>query len=129
MHKALKGSIAVLALLFGFSTAAFAKEQTKSWEVDLYDGDADVTYVDDGYDDVHVYDHNNHRNDRSYIAQEPNYGYRDGYREIGYRDSGYRGGYDYYDNRRAYVPRHYRPSRYRVEHHHDYGYGHGYRGW
>ncbi len=120
MHKTLKGSIAVLALLFGFSTAALAKEQTKSWEVDLYDGDADITYVDDGYDDVHVYDHNNHRNDRSYIAQEHNYGYRDGY-----RDSGYHGGYDYYDDRRVYVPQHYRPSRYRVEYH----YGHGYRGW
>lgn len=120
MHKRLKGSIAVLALLFGFATAAFAKEQNKSWEVDLYDGDADVTYVDDGYDDVHVYDHNNHNNDRSYIADEPNYGY-------GYRDSGHRGGYGYYDDRRAYVTRHYRPRSYRVEYHHDYGYG--YRGW
>ncbi len=130
MRTGLKGSIAGLALLICFTTTAFAQSETKtqsetkSWEVDLYDGDADITYVDDGYDDVHVYDHNNHNNDRSYIVDEPSYAYRDGY-----RDSGYRGGYGYYDDRHAYAPRHYRPRSVRVEYHHDYGYGHGYRGW
>ena len=133
MRMRLWGSIGVMALLFGFASGASAKDKDKSWEVDLYDGDAEVTYVPDGRDDVHVYDHNNHYNDRSYIEQRPNYGYDGGYQDRGgvslqINGGGYGGGYDrrddYYDNRRAYAPRHYRPApRYRVEYHNRY------RGW
>jgi len=126
MLKSLWSSIAVMALLFGFASGASAKEQDKSWEVDLYDGDAEITYVPDGRDDVHVYDHNNPNNDRSYIeVDRPYYDYQGGYQDRGVRlqiDSGrYDRRYDYYDNRRAYVPRHYRPTpRYRVEYHNRY---------
>jgi|CXWL01.1.fsa_nt_gi hypothetical protein len=137
MRISLWSSIGVAALLFGFASTASAKDQDKSWEVDLYDDEADVTYVDDGYDDVHVYDHNDHYNDRSYIAvEEPDYGYQDsyGYQDgYGYQNSGVsvryetgrygHGGYGYNDGGRAYVPRHYRPTRYQLRYHNRY------RGW
>ncbi len=127
MRMKLWSSIGVMALLFGFASGASAKDTDKSWEVDLYDGDAEVTYVPDGRDDVHVYDHNNHYNDRSYIEQRPNYGYHGGYNDRGVSLQINSGGYDrdyYYDDRRAYRPRYYRPApRYRVEYHNRY------RGW
>lgn len=138
MQMRLWSSIGVMAILFGFASGVSAKEKDKSWEVDLYDGDADVTYVDDGRDDVHVYDHNNHNNDRSYIeVDQPDYGYQGGYHNNGGYQAGYQnggvsiqydsgrydnGGYGYYEDRRAYVPRHYRP-RYQVRYHNRY------RGW
>lgn len=126
MRMSFWGSIGVMALLFGVASAASAKDQSKSWEVDVYDDEAEITYVPDGRDDVHVYDHNNHINDRSYIeVDRPGYGYHGGYYDgavILPIDSGrYDRRYDYYDNRRAYVPRYYRPApRYRVEYHNRY---------
>ena len=108
MRIGLRGLIAMLGLVFGLATAASAQQQQKSWEVDIYGNDADVTYVPDGRDDVHVYDHNNHYNDRSYIEIDRPY---------------YRGSPRYYDNghrrhrgHRGYGYRYERP-RYRVEYH------------
>lgn len=112
MRMGLRSLMAVLALVLGFATAASAQQRQKSWEVDIYGHDADVTYVPDGRNDVHVYDHNNHYNDRSYIEIDRPY-YRgdryDGYRQ--HRHHGRRGyGYGY---------RYERP-RYRVEYHNRY---------
>lgn len=124
MRMNLWRSMGVLALVFGFASGVSAKEQgTKSWEVDLYDDEAEITYVPDGRDDVHVYDHNNHYNDRSYIeVDRPHHGYQGGYNG-GYAPSydygRYDRRYDYYDGRRAHVPRHYRPH-YRVQYHNRY---------
>lgn len=127
MRMRLWSSMAVMALLFGIASGVSAKKPDKSWEIDIYGDDVDVTYVPDGRDDVHVYDHNNPYNDRSYIEVDPpRHHYRDRYvdhRRYDQRyDRRYDQRYDYYDNRRAYVPRHYRP-RYRVEYHNRY------RGW
>lgn len=126
MRMNLWSSIGVMALVFGFASGVSA--QDKSWEVDVYGDDAEVTYVPDGRDDIHVYDHNNHYNDRSYIeVQQPRYGYGGGY---GYNYGGarydnhrYDRRNDYYDGRRGYRQRHYQPTRYRVEYHNRY------RGW
>lgn len=125
MRMNLWGSLGVLALVFGFASAVSA--QDKSWEVDIYGDEAEVTYVPDGRDDIHVYDHNNHYNDRSYIEiDQPRYEYRGGY----YSDYAPRHGYgrhdrryDYYDGRRGHGRQEYRPTRYRVEYHNRY------RGW
>ena len=74
------GSTGVMALLLGVTSAASAQAQSKSWEVDVYGDEADITYVPDGRDDVHVYDHNNPINDRSYIeVDRPVYSYYGGY--------------------------------------------------
>ncbi len=137
MNIRIFSSIAVLALLFGFASSALAQDKEKSWEVDLYGNNADVTYIDDGYDDIHVYDHNNPRNDRSYIAVDDgnSYGYGSGYRygnhQGRYDNRRYDNrGYGHYDSRRAYIPRDYRPTRYELRYHHPRrGYGYGYRGW
>lgn len=136
MLKSLWSSMGVVALLFGFASGLSAANQDKSWEVDVYGDGADVTYVPDGRDDIHVYDHNNHYNDRSYIeVEQPRYGYRRGYDDrydARYDNRGYDGydnrrydGYDSraYDDRRIYAPRHSRQTRYRVEYHNRH------RGW
>ena len=124
MRMKLWNAIGVMALLFGFASAVSA--QDKSWEVDLYDDEAEVTYVPDGRDDIHVYDHNNHYNDRSYIeVEQPRHRYRGGY------DNRYQARYDHrrYDRNygfyggRVQGQRHYRPSRFRVEYHNRF------RGW
>ncbi len=109
-----------LALVFGFASGVSA--QDKSWEVDVYGDEAEVTYVPDGRDDIHVYDHNNHYNDRSYIEVEPpRYGYRGGYDHGGARYDNRR--YDYYGGRHGYPRHNDRPTRYRVEYHNRF------RGW
>lgn len=122
MRMKLWGAVGVLSLLVGFASSASANGE-KSWEVDVYGDEAEVTYVPDGRDDIHVYDHNNHYNDRSYIAVDPpRYEYRGGH-------DPYYSGYerprrqyrDYYDGRG--YGRYDRRTRYRVEYHHRY------RGW
>ena len=122
----LLSSIGVVALLFGFASGVSAKDQDKSWEVDVYGDEAEVTYVPDGRDDIHVYDHNNHYNDRSYIeVQQPRYGYGGGYNDR-YVSRHDRGRYDRrygYDGRRGHGQRYDQPTRYRVEYHNRY------RGW
>lgn len=127
MQMKLWSSLGVMALLFGFASVVSAKDQEKSWEVDVYEDGADVTYVPDGRDDIHVYDHNNHHNDRSYIAvEQPRYGYGGGYddRYVSRYDQGrYDRRNDYYDGHRGRGQRQYRPTRYRVEYHNRY------RGW
>lgn len=103
----------MLALVLGFAATASAQQRQKSWEVDLYGDEADVTYVPDGRNDVHVYDHNNPYNDRSYIEVDRGYDRRDRYYDDHrhYRHQGRRGyGYRY---------RYDRP-RYRVEYHNRY---------
>ena len=121
MQMRLWSSLGVLALLFGSASVVSAKDQEKSWEVDVYADGADVTYVPDGRDDIHVYDHNNHYNDRSYIeVEQPRYDYRGGYddRYVARYDQGrHDRRYDYYDGRRDHGHRQYRPARYRVEYH------------
>lgn len=128
MRMTLWSSMSVLALVFGFASGVSAQAQDKSWEVDLYRDGADLTYVPDGRDDIHVYDHNNHYNDRSYIEVDRPYygGYDDRY--VSRYDSGrydrYDGrGYGRYDGRGGYGQQRYRPARYRVEYHNRY------RGW
>lgn len=119
----LLSSIGVVALLFGFASGVSAKDQDKSWEVDVYGDEAEVTYVPDGRDDIHVYDHNNHYNDRSYIeVEQPRYGYRGGYddRLPRYDHGRYDRRNDYYDGRRSHGDRYYQPTRYRVEYHNRY---------
>lgn len=111
MRMGLRRVMVVLAVMLGFASVASAQQRQKSWEVDLYGGDAEVTYVPDGRNDVHVYDHNNHYNDRSYIEVDRPY-YRDHHR-YDYRP--YRG----HHGRRGYGYRHrYDRPRYRVEYHH-----------
>lgn len=114
MRMGLRSLLAIMALILSFATSASAQQRQKSWEVDIYGGDAEVTYVPDGRDDVHVYDHNNHYNDRSYIeVDRPEY-YRGGHHYDDrhyYRDHGRRGHGRHY--------RHERP-RYRVEYHNRY---------
>lgn len=143
MFKSLWSSMGVVALLFGFASGVSAANQDKSWEVDIYGDGADVTYVPDGRDDIHIYDHNDHYNDRSYIeVEQPRYGDGRDY-DARYDNRSYGGydnrGYDGYDNRsndgydnrrynryndhRSYAPRQYRQTRYRVEYHNRY------RGW
>lgn len=128
MHMKLWGVVGVVGLCFGFASSASAGGQDKSWEVDVYGDEAEVTYVPDGRDDIHVYDHNNHYNDRSYIEVDPpRYEYRGGY--------GYQGGYDPYTSRhehgrggrgyghydgRGYGRHGYQPRRYRIEYHNRY---------
>lgn len=133
MRTSFWGSIGLMAILFGVASGVSAQDQAKSWEVDLYDDEAEITYVPDGRDDVHVYDHNNPLNDRSYIeVDRPGYRYPGAYYDeavvvqidSGRYDRRYDRRYDHYSRRRAYAPRYYRPApRYRVEYHH------GYRGW
>ncbi len=126
MRMNLWGSLGVLALVFGFASGVSA--QDKSWEVDIYGDEAEVTYVPDGRDDIHVYDHNNHYNDRSYIEiDRPRYEYRGGYEgeyapRYGSGRHDRRHDYDY-GGRRGYGRQEYRPTRYRVEYHNRY------RGW
>lgn len=125
MRTRLWSSIGVMALVFGF--AAGASAQDKSWEVDIYGDEAEVTYVPDGRDDIHVYDHNNHYNDRSYIEVEPpRHGYGGGYYDrydSRYEHARHGRGHGYHDGRRGYSQQRYRPARYRVEYHHRH------RGW
>lgn len=122
MQRKLWSTIGALALVFAAISAVSAKE--KSWEIDIYGDDVDITYVPDGRNDVHVYDHNNPWNDRSYIEVE-----RPRYRPWRRHDDYPVYGYGYHDDYR-YVPRPYydrrayRPSRYRVVYHNRY-----YRGW
>lgn len=126
MRVKLWSSIGLLALLFG--TVSVASAQDKSWEVDIYGDEAEVTYVPDGRDDIHVYDHNNHYNDRSYIeVDRPRYGYRDDYYDDRYASRRHHRHhdrhYDYYDGHRGHGRYYDRPVRYRVEYHNRY------RGW
>lgn len=126
LRMKLLSSIGVMALLFGLAPGVSAKDQDKSWEVDVYGDEAEVTYVPDGRDDIHVYDHNNHYNDRSYIeVEQPRYSHRGDYddRLPPYNHGRYERRYDQYDGRRGYGQRQYRPTRYRVEYHNRY------RGW
>ena len=138
MRTNLWSLVGVMALLLGFASGVSASAQDKSWEVDVYGDEAEITYVPDGRDDIHVYDHNNHNNDRSYIeVDQPRRGYsnygngyydqRNGYYDRGsssnYGNRYSNGRYDRYDSRRSYASRQYRPTRYRVEYHNRH------RGW
>jgi hypothetical protein len=123
MRIGLWSSVAAMALMLGFASGVSAKE--KSWEIDIYEDDVDVTYIPDGRDDIHVYDHVEPWNDRSYIeVDRPRYRYRDHGRYDRYdrRDRYGYGGYS--DHPRAYRYNPYGRPRYRVEYHHD-----RYRGW
>jgi hypothetical protein len=127
MRIGLWRSFGAIAVLFGFASGAMAKE--KSWEVDIWDDEVAVTYVPDGRDDVHVYDHVNPWNDRSYIeVDRPRYRHRDRYE--GHYGGGYGGGYgdrydryDRYDRHRGRHRHGWHQPRYRVEYHNRY------RGW
>ncbi|MDP2325981.1 MAG: hypothetical protein Q8N51_18420 [Gammaproteobacteria bacterium] len=64
MRARLLSLVGTLVLFAGYASMASAQDVDKSWEVDVYDEGVDVTYVDDGYDDVTVYDHqSDYRND------------------------------------------------------------------
>lgn len=72
LNSRLFSSIFTLSLLFGFAASASAAGTAKSWDVDVYDDAVGVTYVDDGYDDVNVYDHSYN----AYSDYGNNYGYQ-----------------------------------------------------
>ncbi len=108
--------ITAAALLLGF--AANSAAQDKSWEIDIYGDDVEITYVPDGRNDIHIYDQLRPWNDRSYIELDyPRYWHRHRY----FGGYGRRDDWGYYDRPYRY-DRWYRP-RYRVEYHHRY------RGW
>lgn len=91
-HSRISTAMFITSLLLGCAlpAAALAGNQAKSWELDVYDDGTDLTYVDDGYDDLTVYDHRYDRHDDRYLSDRDDYGY--GYDDDRYYDDG-RGGY------------------------------------
>lgn len=88
----------LVSLLMGTASIASAANNAKSWEVDLYEDEVELTYVDDGYDDITVYDHS----DTEYNS---NQGYESDFSLSGTRA-------DYYDNRYEYQNSQYQDSQY-----------------
>jgi hypothetical protein len=117
--QAMWNAAIVLALTFTSLTNANAAGAAKSWEIDVDRDGTSVTYIDDGYDDVDVYVHDDDaRYDQPRYRQSP--------RSSVYYDSDYRRDSRYHNNyygngrNRHYYQRYERP-RYRQ---------HGYRrGW
>ena len=114
LNARLVSLIFTLSLLFGVAANASAAGTAKSWDVDLYDDAVGVTYVDDGYDDVNVYDHSyNNSNDYGYdygyeysprvtfnYDRDDDYGYYDDRSYSRDYDRGYRS--RYYDDYRRW---------------------------
>jgi hypothetical protein len=113
----LASTLFVLILLFGFASVAQAQDRDKSWEVDRYGDDVELTYRDDGYDDVTIRDHgygyNDNGGDYGYRRPQVTIRYEDGGRYGGY-NGGYNGGYERRDYRyqRYERPRHRHHRRY-----------------
>lgn len=97
--------VLALSLLLGLATTVSAADTAKSWEVDLYRDRVDLTYVDDGRDDVDVYDHsyNSYDNYENYSEYDYDYdavGYDEYYDNYSYSPSYSRS--RYYDDYRGW---------------------------